>query len=86
VANRNTWSSSLVKISNLTSIRQTSTNTTGTTYTISDASGSLTMFVRNAAAITVNTAGRSITGYVSIFKTSTQDATQIGIRSAMDIQ
>jgi hypothetical protein len=86
VANRNTWSSSLVKISNLTSIRQTSTNTTGATYTISDASGSLTMFVRNAAAITVNTAGRSVTGYVSIFKTSTQDATQIGIRSAMDIQ
>lgn len=86
LANRNTWSSTLVKISNLTSITQTSTNTTGTTYTLTDATGSLTMFVRAASAITVNTAARSVTGYVSIFKTSTQDATQIGIRSAADLQ
>jgi len=86
VANRNTWASTLVRINNLTGITQASTNTTGTTYTITDATGSLTVFVRAAAGITVNTAGRSITGYVSIYKTATQDATQIGIRSAADIQ
>jgi|GEM_PF-294731 len=86
IANRNTWASTLVKINNLTNITQSSTNSTGATYTITDATGSLTLFVRTAAAITVNTAGRSITGYVSIYKTTTQDATQIGIRSAADIQ
>ncbi|MFM7646298.1 MAG: hypothetical protein ACKO41_06250 [Sphingomonadales bacterium] len=86
LANRNSWASSLVKISNLTSITQTSTNTTGTNYTLTDATGSLTMFVRSASGITVNTSARSVTGYVSIFKTTTQDATQIGIRSATDMQ
>ncbi|MBM3922440.1 MAG: hypothetical protein FJ340_04450 [Sphingomonadales bacterium] len=86
LANRNAWASSLVKINNLSSITQTNTNSTGTTYTLTDGTGSLTMFVRTASGISVNTTGRSVTGYVSIFKTATQDATQIGIRSAADIQ
>jgi hypothetical protein len=86
LANRNTWASSLVRINNLTRISQTASNTTGITYTLTDATGSLTMFVRTASGINVNTAGRSVTGYVSIYKTATQDATQIGIRSAADIQ
>lgn len=86
LSNRNDWASSLVKINNLTSITQASTNSAGVTYTLTDATGSLTMFVRSASGITVNTSGRSVTGYVSIFKTATQDATQIGIRSAADIQ
>ena len=86
LANRNTWASSLVKINNLTSITQTSSNSTGITYSLTDASGSLTMFVRTASGITVNTAARSVTGYVSIYKTGTQDATQIGIRAATDLQ
>lgn len=86
IANRNSWSSTLVRVNNLTSITQSSTNATGTTYTVTDATGSLTVFVRAASGITVNTAARSITGYVSIFKTATQDATQIGIRSTADIQ
>lgn len=86
LANRNNWASSLVKINNLTGITQASSNATGITYTLTDATGSLTMFVRTASGITVNTAGRSVTGYVSIYKTATQDATQIGVRSASDIQ
>lgn len=86
VANRDAWASSLVTINNLTSIVQASSNTTGVTYTLTDATGSLTMFVRVASAITVNTGGHSVTGYVSIYKTATADATQIGIRSASDIQ
>lgn len=86
LANKNAWASTLVKINNLTSIALSSSNTTGATYTLTDATGSLTMFVRNAAGITVNTSARSITGYVSIYKTATQDATQIGVRSTADIQ
>ena len=86
VTNRNNWASTLVRINNLTSITQSSTNATGTTYAVTDATGSLTVFVRAAAGISVNTTSRSITGYVSIYKTATQDATQIGIRTAADIQ
>jgi hypothetical protein len=86
LANRNTWSSSLVRINNLTAITQRSTNSAGITYTLTDASGSLTMFVRTTSGITVNTSGRSVTGYVSIYKLGTSDETQIGIRSASDIQ
>lgn len=86
LANRDRWASTLVKISNLTAITQSSSNTTGLTYTLADATGSLSMFVRTASGITVNTAGRSVTGYVSIYKIGTQDATQIGVRNAADIQ
>ena len=82
IANRSNWSSSLVKINNLTSIVTGTSNATGTNYTITDATGSLKMFVRNASGINVNTSGNTITGYVSIFNTDTQ----IGIRSAGDIQ
>lgn len=82
IAERNTISSTLVKINNLTSIVAGTSNATGTNYTVTDATGSLKMFVRAASGITVNAAGTSITGYVSIFNTDTQ----IGMRSASDIQ
>lgn len=82
ITNKNAWSSTLVKINNVTSIAQASSNSTGVTYNITDATGTLSMFVRNASGITVNTSGTSVTGYVSIFNTTTQ----IGIRSASDIQ
>lgn len=82
IANRDTWSSTLVKINNVTSITQLSSNPTGVTYKIADATGELTMFVRTNSLINVNTSGTSVTGYVSIYLTSTQ----IGIRSASDIQ
>jgi hypothetical protein len=82
IANRDDWASSLVKINNLTSIVQGSTNATGTNYTVSDPTGSISLFVRTASGITVNTSGTSITGYVSIYNSTTQ----IGIRNAADIQ
>jgi hypothetical protein len=82
IANRDTWASSLVKINGITSIVQASTNSTGTTYNITDPSGTMSMFIRHASGITVNTAGTSITGYISIFNSNTQ----IGIRTAADIQ
>lgn len=82
IANKNNWASSLVKINNVTSIAQISSNATGVTYNITDATDTVTMFVRNASGITVNTSATSVTGYVSIYLTSTQ----IGIRSASDVQ
>ena len=82
LTNKNTWASSLVKINNVTSIAQASSNSTGVTYNVTDATGTLSMFVRNASGITVNLSGTSITGYVSIYNTTTQ----IGIRTAADIQ
>ncbi len=82
IANKNTWASTLVKINNLLSITAGTPNSTGTNYTVTDATGSLTLFVRTASGITVNTNGKSITGYVSIFNTTTQ----IAIRGAADIQ
>jgi hypothetical protein len=82
IANKDVWASSLVKISSLTSIIQGSTNGTGTNYTVSDATGSITLFVRAASGITVNMSGTSITGYVSIYNSSAE----IGIRTASDIQ
>ncbi len=82
-SNRNTWASSLVKVNNLTRIKLGVTNSTGTNYTVYDATDSLSLFVRTASGITVDTARRSsITGYVSIYNSTTQ----IGIRNATDIQ
>ena len=82
IANRDDWSSSLVRVNNITSITQGSSNSVGTNYTVTDATGSLSLFVRTASGITVNTGGTSITGYVSIYNTTTQ----IGLRSPADIQ
>lgn len=82
IANNDAWASSLVKINNVTSISQATSNSTGVTYNITDATGTLSMFVRLASSITVNTSGTSVTGYISIFNS----ATQIGIRTAADIQ
>lgn len=82
IANNNTWSSSLVRIKNVISIVQASTNSAGVTYNITDATGVLSTFVRNTSGITVNTSGTTVTGYVSIFNS----ATQVGIRTVDDIQ
>lgn len=82
ITNKNAWASSLVKINNVTSINQASSNSTGVTYNVTDATGTLSMFIRNTSGITVNTSGTSVTGYVSIYNTTTQ----VGIRTAADIQ
>lgn len=82
ITNKNAWASSLVKINNVTSISQSSSNPTGITYKVKDATDSLYVFVRNTSGITVNTSGTSVTGYVSIYNTTTQ----VGIRTAADIQ
>ncbi len=82
ITNRNAWASSLVKIRNITSITQSTSNPTGVTYNITDATGTMSMFVRNVSGITVNTGATSITGYVSIYNSTTQ----VGVRTTSDIQ
>jgi len=82
ITNRTNWSSTMVTVNNLTSITQASSNSTGVTYNVTDASGTIQMFVRVVSGISVNTSARSITGYVNIFNTTTQ----IGIRTAADLQ
>jgi hypothetical protein len=82
IANRDEWASSLVRINGITNISSSPPNSVGTTYNITDASGTMSMFIRHASGLTVNTNGTSITGYVSIFNANTQ----VGIRTAADIQ
>lgn len=86
-ANRSSWPSTLVTISNVT-IAEGSSNSTGKNYTITDATGNLTTFVRTAAGVTlpVGTA-TSITGYVGLYKpnTSTDTTVQLGIRTLTDV-
>ena len=82
IAQRNILASSLVKIVGVTSIVGAAPGTTGTNYTVTDATGNLVIFVRNSSGIVVNTAGTSVTGYVGLFNA----VTQIGIRTASDIQ
>jgi len=79
--NKDAWSSSLVKISNVT-ITAGTTNGTGTNYNVTDATGTLTLFVRSASGISVPLGpNHTVTGYVSIFNSSAE----LGIRSTADI-
>jgi hypothetical protein len=82
--NKNVWASSLVKINGITSVTQASSNATGVTYNITDATGTLSTFVRVASGIVMpNLSGiTSLTGYVSIFNSNTQ----VQIRTAADVQ
>ncbi|NOT51005.1 MAG: hypothetical protein HOP10_06985 [Chitinophagaceae bacterium] len=82
ITNKDLWASSLVKVTGVT-ITQGSTNGTGTNYTLTDASGTITMFVRTASGITVTTgSNKTVTGYITIY----QSAAELVIRSAADIQ
>ena len=79
--NINNWASTVVKLSNV-SIAQTSTNTTGTNYNVTDASGSIVSFVRTTLGVaTLPANATSFTGYVSIFN----GTPQITIRNAADV-
>lgn len=82
IANQNTWASTLIKITGVTSITVGSTNTTGTNYNVTDATGTLVMFVRASSGITVNTGATSVTGFVSIYN----GTPEIGVRTNADFQ
>lgn len=87
INNRAKWSSTLVTLQNVTVSAGVVSGTTGYNYTISDATGSLVSFVRNAANITVTPGtATSFTGYVSLYSTTAGDTTtQLNIRTASDI-
>ena len=80
------WASTLVTLSNVTITKGTS-NSTGQNYTITDATGSLVSFVRNASGIILPEGGAdSITGYVSIYQPGTgTPVAQLTVRSATDV-
>lgn len=85
IANARAWESTVVTINNVT-ITEGATTSTGKNYTVKDATGELTTFVRTTSAITMPTAATSITGYVSIFKPATgSEQTQLTLRTATDI-
>lgn len=80
-ANINNWASTVVKLNNVT-IALTTTTTSGANYAITDASGNIVTYVRNASGIVMPTSATSITGYASLFYTTPQ----ITLRQQSDIQ
>ena len=87
IMNAQQWASTLVTIPNVTIAKEGAGNSTGQNYRITDATGSIVSFVRNASGIVVPEGGAaSITGYVSIYQPGTNPPTiQLTIRNASDI-
>ena len=75
------WASTVVKINNVT-ITPGNVASSGINYTISDATGSIATYVRNALGYTPPATATSLTGYVSFFYTTPQ----ITLRKASDVQ
>ncbi len=75
------WASTVVKINNVT-ITPGNVTSFGINYTISDATGSIGTYVRNALGYTPPASATSLTGYVSFFYTTPQ----ITLRKASDVQ
>lgn len=79
------WASTLVTIKNVT-IKQGAASGNGINDTISDATGSIVTYIRNAANITPPDQASSITGYVSVYQPSGGTAVaQLGLRDQDDI-
>jgi hypothetical protein len=76
----NNWASTVVQLNNV-NIVQTSTNTTGTNYNVTDASGTIVSFVRNTLGLTLPSFATTLTGYVSLFN----GTPQLTLRSAADV-
>jgi uncharacterized membrane protein (DUF441 family) len=78
--NINNWSSTVVTLSNVT-IAQTSTNSAGINYDVTDASGTIVSFVRTALGVSLPATATSFTGYVSLYN----GTPQITIRTSADV-
>src|SRR5690606_15386637 len=81
------WESTLVTIPDV-EITVLASNSTGTNYMISDATGQLSSFVRNTAGIAMPALATGITGYVSVFQSGVPGAApeiQITLRTQADI-
>lgn len=84
-ANMRAWESTLVTINNVT-MSQSGTSSTGITYSITDATGSISTFVRTTSGITMYDKATSITGYVSVFQpTGGTAGPQLTLRTQVDI-
>ncbi|MGN7784175.1 DUF5689 domain-containing protein [Niabella sp. 22666] len=84
--NQRAWESTLVTISDI-NVTTGISNNIGSNFIISDGTGELTTFVRHTAGITMPAAATSITGYVSLFQSTSAGApleTQITLRNSND--
>ena len=85
IANKRAWESTVVKINNVT-FSETASNASGKTYSIKDATGEISSFIRTTSGITTYDSATSVTGYVSVFKpTSGSEQPQITLRTQSDI-
>lgn len=77
-----TWESQVVTIKDVT------ITGSGSNYTIKDATGEITTYVRTASSISMPTGASSITGYVSIYQSSaagSNPVVQLTLRTQADI-
>ena len=85
IANMRAWESTLVTINNVT-MSQASTSSTGITYNVTDATGTIATFVRTTSGITMYDSASKFSGYVSVFKpASGGEQAQITLRTQADI-
>ncbi len=82
--NLRNWESTVVTIKDV-SVDVGSSGSVGTSYTLTDATGSLSSFVRSTAGIAMPAKATSITGYVSVFQSTSPEA-QITLRVQNDIE
>lgn len=85
--NLRAWESTVVSIDNVT-IATGSSNSSGTNYTITDATGQIGTFIRNTAGIIMPGTATSITGYVSAFQPSAPGSpleAQLTLRNQSDV-
>ncbi len=81
IASGTDWASTVVKINNVT-ITPGTVASSGTNYTITDATGSIVTYIRTNLGYTPPATATSITGYVSFFYTTPQ----LTLRKASDVQ
>ena len=80
------WQSTVVAIKGVT-FAEGSTASTGKNYTVKDATGEITTFIRTTSGIIVPAAADTVLGYVSIYQPAGQPATaQLVLRTPDDIK
>ncbi|GAA4325142.1 DUF5689 domain-containing protein [Flaviaesturariibacter amylovorans] len=82
------WSSTVVKIENVTIATSGNPSATGQNYNITDATGTIVTFVRATSGIVLPTGNaQSFTGYVSIFQSQTTGiiTPQVIVRTLSDV-
>jgi predicted lipoprotein len=80
------WESTVVTLRHV-KMSPAGSSSTGITYNVTDASGTIQTFVRTTSGITMYDTASSITGYVSVFQSTASDplTPQITLRTQADI-